>query len=107
MIKQLKLFKRCGGWSDRFTICHVWYLCDRQVQRYFTLPKDCSQAFFTAYTKPGVDRVKVELIEEDYDVIIFDGRPQPAWDWQVTTQQALKNLLTKHGTFYVGCEYEV
>jgi len=48
-----------------------------------------------------VNRVKVELIKE---AIHIDGNLH--YYWQTETQDALRKLLKKHGTFYVGYEYE-
>lgn len=102
MTKQIKLFNRSYGLTDGHDgYCHTWYICSDSVQKYFTLPKGYNQVFFTAYTQPNVDRVKIEL---KGTTIHINGKLHS--NWQTQTQDALIKLLKKHGTFYVGCEYE-
>ncbi len=112
MIKQITLYDHNYGLSDtkNGSQSRIWYFCMSAVRKYFDLPRGNGRVTFTAYKRAGGNRVKFELTEvrdtlnREYLRISIDG--QPRHDFQRPTKTEIIKLLQKHGTFYVGCEYE-
>ncbi len=103
MIKQITVYEQDYGFTEGKTgNVPTWYFCRQQLRRRFALPQKRKVVVtFTAYEEPGKGRVKVELNGTE---IALDGKCH--YDWQTETEDAILRLLQKHGTFYVGCEYE-
>ncbi len=78
-----------------------WDLCFDIVRQYFDIPLEAKVVYLTAHKQPGVDRVKIELIEGGPCV---DGHKYHAWF--MNTRHTVLTMLKKYGTFYVSAEYQ-
>jgi len=81
-----------------------WMICIESILEYFDIPNNARNIRFTAYDRPGQDRVKFESTGEyQSGWALIEGRRITFYS---KASSVILKLLKKHGKFYVGCIYE-